>query len=117
MSLQLDNRTRGASAPRETFGGILRDHRRAAGLTQEALAERAGLSPRSISEVERGGDHVPRRDTVALLVRALDLSPTEREVFKNMADDRRPRRAFGRRTDPPQGAPPDEPAKHQHPRA
>ena len=56
-----------------TFGELLRDHRRAAGLTQEELAERAGVSPRSISELERGGAHVPRRDTVALLARALGL--------------------------------------------
>ena len=51
-----------------SFGELLRDHRRAAGLTQEELAERAGVSPRSISELERGGAHIPRRDTVALLV-------------------------------------------------
>jgi transcriptional regulator with XRE-family HTH domain len=38
-----------------SFGELLRDHRRAAGLTQEELAERAGLSARSISELERGG--------------------------------------------------------------
>jgi transcriptional regulator with XRE-family HTH domain len=61
----------------EGFGDRLRDHRRAAGLTQEELAERAGVSPRSISELERGGPHVPRRDTVALLLRALDRGDRE----------------------------------------
>ena len=54
-----------------------RDHRRATGLTQEELAERAGVSPRSISEMERGGAHVPRRDTVALLASALELEAAE----------------------------------------
>jgi non-specific serine/threonine protein kinase len=67
----------------------LRDHRRAAGLTQEELAERAGVSPRSISELERGGTHVPRRDTVALLARALGLSSQAREALDALVDQRR----------------------------
>lgn len=46
------------------------------GLTQEALAERAGISPRSINDLERGGPHTPRRDTLALLARALELKAT-----------------------------------------
>src|SRR5206468_12626633 len=61
------------------FGDLLRDYRRAADLTQEELAERAGVSPRSISELERGGAHVPRRDTVMLLARALGLQGADRE--------------------------------------
>ena len=60
-----------ATPPANFFGEALRDHRRAAGLTQEELAERAGVSPRSISGLERGEGGAPRRDTVALLVRAL----------------------------------------------
>lgn len=66
------------SGQTETFGELLRRHRRVAELTQEELAERAGVSPRSISELERGGSHVPRRETVALLARALALSADER---------------------------------------
>jgi len=36
------------------FGDVLRQHRVAAGLTQEDLAERAGLSLRGVSDLERG---------------------------------------------------------------
>src|SRR5689334_20701675 len=75
--------------PSASFGELLRDHRRAAGLTQEELAERAGVSPRSVSGLERGGAHVPRRDTVALLVRALGLAGSERDAFEGLADERR----------------------------
>ncbi len=38
----------------EEFGALLRQHRLAAGLMQEALAERAGLGVRSIQGLERG---------------------------------------------------------------
>jgi len=55
-------------------------------LTQEQLAERAGVSQRSISDMERGGEHVPRRDTVTLLVRALGLTRLEREVFEGLVE-------------------------------
>jgi non-specific serine/threonine protein kinase len=71
------------------FGELLREYRRAAGLTQEELAERAGVSPRSISELERGGAHVPRRDTIALLARALGLSGESLEAFEALVEDRR----------------------------
>jgi transcriptional regulator with XRE-family HTH domain len=39
------------------FGALLRRYREEAGLTQEALAERAGLSARGISDLERGIRH------------------------------------------------------------
>src|ERR687885_215106 len=38
----------------QTFGALLRRHRLAAGLTQEQLAERAGLGARSVQDLERG---------------------------------------------------------------
>src|SRR5439155_13564535 len=63
------------------FGTLLRRHRIAAGLTQEELAERAGISQRSISDMERGVPHRPRPDTVALLAAALDLSAPTRVAF------------------------------------
>jgi hypothetical protein len=56
--------------PSASLGELLRDHRRAAGSTQEELAEQAGVSPRSISELACGGADVPRRDPVGMLVRA-----------------------------------------------
>ena len=38
----------------ESLGDLLRRYRKAAGLTQEELAERAGLSVRAIANIERG---------------------------------------------------------------
>src|SRR4051812_32285609 len=68
------------SVPREaaTFGQLLRAHRLSAGLTQEALSERSGVSPRTIQEVEAGHTH-PRRATVLDLARALGLSDSDRD--------------------------------------
>src|SRR5215216_5060835 len=57
------------------FGELLRRLRVAAGLTQEALAERAGLSARGVSDLERGVRSAPRRDTLRLLIEALALGP------------------------------------------
>ena len=57
------------------FGELLRQRRLAAGLTQEALAERAGISAKAISDLERDPDRTPRLDTVGLLADALGLDP------------------------------------------
>jgi WD40 repeat protein len=46
------------------------------------LAERAGLSARAISDLERAVNHLPRADTLRLLVAALDLSEAERVHFE-----------------------------------
>src|SRR5215213_6859224 len=70
------------------FGDLLRRHRIAANLTQEALAERAGLSTRGISDLERGARELPRKDTLRLLMRAFDLSQSDRADF--VAAARRP---------------------------
>lgn len=59
------------------FGSLLRRHRRAAGLTQEALAAQAGLSTRGIQDLERGVSRTPRSTTVGLLVEALGLTEEE----------------------------------------
>jgi transcriptional regulator with XRE-family HTH domain len=45
------------------FGRLLRQLRAEAGLTQEELAEAAGLSPRSVSDLERGIHPTARKDT------------------------------------------------------
>ena len=52
----------------------------AAGLTQAALAERAGLTVFGIQKLERGTTH-PYRDTVARLASALQLNHEEAERF------------------------------------
>ena len=62
----------------QPFGVVLKRFRLAAGLTHEALAERASLGARTISDLERGISRAPRADTLALLVAALDLSPEQR---------------------------------------
>ncbi len=61
-----------------SFGELLRQRRLAAGLTQEALAERAGISAKAISDLERDPDRTPRLDTIGLLADALGLGPGER---------------------------------------
>ena len=53
------------------FGSALRRYRVAAGLTQDELAERANVSPRSIGDIERGVSRAPQRNTVGLLADAL----------------------------------------------
>jgi transcriptional regulator with XRE-family HTH domain len=56
------------------FGELLRHHRLAASLTQEDQAEKARLSARAISDLERGLYRAPRRESFALLLQALPLS-------------------------------------------
>jgi tetratricopeptide (TPR) repeat protein/transcriptional regulator with XRE-family HTH domain len=60
------------------YGELLRTYRLAAGLTQEELAERAGLSARAISDHERGIKQRPHPVTVRMLADALGISPLER---------------------------------------
>src|SRR5215207_9127397 len=67
------------------FGLVLKRFRLAAGLTHEALAERASLGARTISALERGVSRAPRADTLALLVAALDLSPEQRVLLVDAA--------------------------------
>ncbi len=63
------------------FGDMLRRLRLASGLTQEALAERARLSARGLSDLERGARRQPRADTVSLLADALGLDHATRVAF------------------------------------
>jgi predicted ATPase/DNA-binding XRE family transcriptional regulator/predicted negative regulator of RcsB-dependent stress response len=67
------------------FGSLLKQLRRDAWLTQEELAERSGLSVRTIRGLERGEGHSPRPDTVNLLAQALGLSDEENELFEAAA--------------------------------
>ncbi|HEX7102287.1 MAG TPA: tetratricopeptide repeat protein [Nitrolancea sp.] len=64
-----------------TFGGLLKRFRVAAGLTQEGLAERAGLSARGISDLERGRRSNPYFETVRLLADALELEDEDRAAL------------------------------------
>jgi transcriptional regulator with XRE-family HTH domain len=62
------------SRDEQSFGSRLRAHRSDAGLTQEELAERAGLSRRGIADLERGVRRTPYTHTLERLRAALDLS-------------------------------------------
>ena len=63
-----------AEQPGLSFAGLLRQLRAEAKLTQEELAEAATLSPRSVSDLERGISRTARRDTAVLLAGALGLA-------------------------------------------
>lgn len=63
------------------FGARLRSAREAAGLTQEALAERAGLSFNAVSALERGLRRHPYPATLQALADALALSEAERHAL------------------------------------
>jgi transcriptional regulator with XRE-family HTH domain len=67
------------------FGDLLRHHRNAAGLTQEDLAERSGLSVDTISLLERGEHRRPHRYTMQSLTDALRLSQSDRIRFERVA--------------------------------
>jgi predicted ATPase/DNA-binding NarL/FixJ family response regulator/transcriptional regulator with XRE-family HTH domain len=64
-----------------SFGTLLRRHRVSAGLTQQALAERAGMSLRGLSDLERGARRAPYPDTVRRLAEAIGLSEAERTAL------------------------------------
>jgi tetratricopeptide (TPR) repeat protein/transcriptional regulator with XRE-family HTH domain len=76
------------------FGGLLRRLRTDAGLTQEELAHTAGLSPRAVSDLERGINLTARRDTARLLADALGLGGTAKTQFEAAARGRAPADGF-----------------------
>lgn len=67
------------------FGVLLKHYRLAAGLSQEALAARASLSARTISDLERSIHSAPRADTLALLIDALALAPSQQTLLLSVA--------------------------------
>jgi tetratricopeptide (TPR) repeat protein/transcriptional regulator with XRE-family HTH domain len=85
---------RGVSAvteqPGAGFAGLLRQLRAESRLTQEELAEAAGVSPRSVSDLERGIHRTARKDTAQLLADALGLAEPVRALFVAAARGRGP---------------------------
>jgi multiple sugar transport system substrate-binding protein len=82
-----------------SFGQRLRRLRVDAGLTQQALADRSGISVDAISGLENGRKLRPHRDTVSMLAAGLGLGTAEREALAAAAHYHgRPRalRALGR---------------------
>jgi predicted ATPase/DNA-binding XRE family transcriptional regulator len=72
-----------------SFGDLLRRHRVAAGLTQEELAERANVSVRGLSDLERGVKQAPHRYTVQMLAEALGLCEEDRRILEGAIPRRR----------------------------
>ena len=78
------------AGPGLSFAELLRRLRSEARLTQEELAEAAGLSPRSVSDLERGINRTARKDTALLLADALNLTGQMRVLFVAAARGRAP---------------------------
>jgi tetratricopeptide (TPR) repeat protein/DNA-binding XRE family transcriptional regulator len=76
--------------PPVKFSLLLRELRDKAGLTQEELAESAGLSTRSVSDLERGVASKARNQTARLLAEALGLQGKDRAEFEAAARGRPP---------------------------
>jgi tetratricopeptide (TPR) repeat protein/transcriptional regulator with XRE-family HTH domain len=92
----------------QNFGQLVRSSRVAAGLTQEELADRSGLSVRTLGDIERNRIARPYRNSVQRIADALQLTGTTRDEFLD--------RGRGR-TAPPltgPGQPPDAPTRLAH---
>ncbi len=70
-----------AEQPALSFAGLLRRLRAGAKLTQEELAAAAGVSARSVSNLERGINRTAHKDTAVLLAGALGLTGPAEELF------------------------------------
>jgi transcriptional regulator with XRE-family HTH domain len=71
------------------FGEVLRGHRRAARLTLEQLAERSGVSARTLSDMERGRSKGPQQRTVTAVADALALDGGDYQQLVELARDGR----------------------------
>jgi predicted ATPase/tetratricopeptide (TPR) repeat protein/DNA-binding XRE family transcriptional regulator len=67
------------------FGDLLRRHRATAGVTQEDLASRTGLTPQAIGLLERGKRRHPHAYTVQKLAEALELDGPDLSGFEAAA--------------------------------
>ncbi|WP_439655837.1 helix-turn-helix domain-containing protein [Lentzea sp. HUAS TT2] len=67
------------------FGARLVQHRKNAGLSQEELSERSGVSVRAISDMERGRARSPQRRTTEALLDALGLDEDDRAELRGLA--------------------------------
>jgi transcriptional regulator with XRE-family HTH domain len=81
----------------QTFGELVRSRRRSLGWTQDELAARAGVSDRTVREIERNRRTSHRRNVKAL-VAALSLSEQEMGLFEGTA--RQGSEAISLRTEP-----------------
>jgi predicted ATPase/DNA-binding XRE family transcriptional regulator len=93
------------------LGDLIRRYRLAAGLSQEDLAERAGLSVRGISDLERGRRLSPHMETLRLLAEGLGLTDVERASLIEAA---RPELQAAPSPDSPTTAAPSSPPRTSH---
>src|SRR5262245_27298517 len=75
----------GRVRPRETVASLLKRLRAASGLSQEALAERAGLSVKAVSALEQGTRRRPHPQTLRALSFGLGLSAEGRALLLSVA--------------------------------
>ncbi|GAA3509808.1 XRE family transcriptional regulator [Streptosporangium album] len=79
-----------------SFAELLRQHRHAARLTLEQLAEASGVSARTLSDMERGRSKGPQHRTVTALADALGLGGTDRKQLIEQAREGRLRDHWSR---------------------
>src|SRR5215203_4349941 len=79
------DRSNAARVGPAVFGVLLRGHRERAWLSRRELAQRCGLSVRTIFNLEQGRVRSPRGDSVRLLADALELRGDERDRFEDAA--------------------------------
>src|SRR5436309_14209943 len=72
------------------FADLLIELRTARGMSQEILAERAAVSVRAISDLERGITRRPHRETVKALADGLGITGGERASFEEAAGRAKP---------------------------
>src|SRR5918999_3073488 len=71
----------GAMPSPDSLAAMIRGRRASARLTQEELAEKAGISVRTISDIERGLRRSVYRDTAERLAEALEVEGAEKHNF------------------------------------
>ena len=79
-----------AEQPELSFAGLVRQLRAGAGLTQEELAQAAGLPVRTLSDLERGVTRTAHKDTAGLLAAALGLAGPAGMLFVAAARGKAP---------------------------
>lgn len=80
---------RAAARDPRAFARALRRFRQVRGLTQQQLAERAGISVEAVGALERGDRRRPRKESLDRLADALALLPRDRAAFQALAGQRR----------------------------
>ena len=87
----MENMTVDTGNDRAPFGDLLRRYRTLAGMSQELLAERAGLTPNGIGSLERGARKRPHPHTIHAIAEALNLGNAEHNALIEAASGARAR--------------------------